>query len=609
MERVERKPYVVGGHRRRQEPLILLLGALLLAAASPELLADLIEVRSIDGSGNNTLRPLAGAANTRLIRFSYDPFYPDDGTGETIILPPDRPNARDISNRVGAQNGRIQNGRSLSDFIWQWGQFITHDIDLTQTDPANGTAHITINDPNDPMALAGFIPFNRSNFDPSTSKVEDNVVLARQQINQVTSFIDASQVYGSDQIRADTLRTFSGGKLKMSSGNLLSFNTGGLPNDNNGPIPDSRLFLAGDVRANEQVGLTAMHTIFAREHNRLTELIDNSTAFNLPTDPTLRDIQIYETARKIVGAEMQMITYNEFLPAFLGDRAPNPERFRYRVSEDPDITQTFAHALFRFGHSMNSPSLELRDTDGSQAGTLELRNAFFNPDFFNPAQSGDPGNVDRILMGMAGQLAEENDIKFVDEVRNFLFGPPEAGGIDLAALDIQRGRDHGLPSYNETRRSYGVTEVTSVTDITSDPEIQQALIYLYDLDSNPGNIENIDLFVGAMAEDHLPGTSVGVTIAAVVGNQFLRLRDGDRFFYLNDRDLYDDNGVRRSDIASVIDLDFLTLSHVIQFNTDITNIQDNVFFVPEPTAGLILTVGGGLALTRRRRGTAGFNSR
>ena len=295
-----------------------------------------------------------------------------------------------------------------------------------------------------------------------------------------------------------------------------------------------------------------------------------------------------------------MITYNEFLPALLGDRAPDPERFRYRVSEDPDITQTFAHALFRFGHSMNSPSLVLVNTDGSSAGTLELRNAFFNPDFFNPAQGGDPGNVDRILMGMAGQLAEENDIKFVDEVRNFLFGPPEAGGIDLAALDIQRGRDHGLPSYNETRRSYGVTEVVNVTDITSDPEIQQALIDLYSLDSDPGNIENIDLFVGAMAEDHLPGTSVGPTIAAVVGNQFLRLRDGDRFFYLNDRDLYDVDGLLTSDIAAIIDLDNITLSDVIQLNTGITSIQDNVFFVPEPTTGLLLVVGGGLALIKRR---------
>ena len=155
-----------------------------------------------------------------------------------MIAPPERPNARDISNRIAVQTGRIPNGRGLSDFIWQWGQFLTHDIDLTQNHSDNGTAHITINDANDPMVVAGFIPFNRSNFDPTTSKIENNVVLPRQQINQVTSFIDASQVYGSDNIRAAALRTFSNGKLEMSEGDLLAFNTVGQPNDNNGPIPD-----------------------------------------------------------------------------------------------------------------------------------------------------------------------------------------------------------------------------------------------------------------------------------------------------------------------------------------------------------------------------------
>jgi hypothetical protein len=174
-------------------------------------------------------------------------------------------------------------------------------------------------------------------------------------------------------------------------------------------------------------------------------------------------------------------------------------------------------------------------------------------------------------------------------------------GIDLAALDIQRGRDHGLPGYNETRRAYGVPEVTSVADITSDADVQQALIELYDVDGDPGNLENIDLWVGALAEDHLPGTSVGPTIAAVVGNQFLRLRDGDRFFYLNDRDLYGPDGVLDVNIASIIDLDVLTLSQVIRSNTGITDIQDNVFFVPEPTASLMLAVAAWAAVAGYKR--------
>ena len=108
-----------------------------------------------------------------------------------------------------------------------------------------------------------------------------------------------------------------------------------------------------------------------------------------------------------------------------------------------------------------------------------------------------------MLKGLASQLGQENDLLLVDGIRNSLFGPPGAGGLDLAALDIQRGRDHGLPDYNNLRASYGLDEVTSFAEISSDPAIQAKLEELF------GNVDNIDPFVGALAEDHLPGTSVG----------------------------------------------------------------------------------------------------
>src|SRR5207247_1722010 len=121
--------------------------------------------------------------------------------------------------------------------------------------------------------------------------------------------------------------------------------------------------------------------------------------------------------------------------------------------------------------------------------------------------------------------AEEVDTKVVDSLRNFLFGPPGAGGLDLASLNIQRGRDHGLADYNTARAAYGLPRVRTFAQITSDPALQKALQQLY------GDVNHIDLWVGGLAEDHLPGASMGPTFARIIGDQFARVRDGDRFWF------------------------------------------------------------------------------
>ena len=152
----------------------------------------------------------------------------------------------------------------------------------------------------------------------------------------------------------------------------------------------------------------------------------------------------------------------------------------------------------------------------------------------------------------------EDDI--VDGVRNFLFGPPGAGGFDLASLNIQRGRDHGLADYNATRAAYGLPRATSFDQITSDDEIADALEALY------GSVDNVDLWVGALAENHLEGSSVGPLVSAIVSDQFQRIRDGDRFWYQN-----------QFTGEQLEDLNELHLSDVIKRNTQITNLQSDVF--------------------------------
>jgi hypothetical protein len=397
------------------------------APPEPPALSD--EFRSIDGSANNPDNPDMGRAGTPLLRL----LAPAYGDGVTTMAGAERPNPRTISSTVNAQPRFISNAHNASDFIWQWGQFLDHDLDLTNgTDPPESEAiPIPAGDPwFDPQNTGtAVIAFNRSLYDHASGSGPDN---PRQQINELTAWIDASNVYGSDRERAEALRTLDGsGRLRSSAGNLLPFNTDGLPNAG-GASPE--LFLAGDVRANEQLALTVMHTLFMREHNRLADQI-------AAANPQLSDDEIYERARRMVGAEMQVITYREFLPALLGRDALAPYR-GYRPDIDVSISNVFSTASFRFGHSALSPTLlRLDRRDGPiREGHLALRHAFFTPQ-----RLIDEGGIEPLLRGLAAQAHQAIDVFVVDDGRNFLFGPPGAGGFDLAALNIQRGRDHGLP--------------------------------------------------------------------------------------------------------------------------------------------------------------------
>ena len=319
----------------------------------------------------------------------------------------------------------------------------------------------------------------------------------RTPVNEVTSFIDASNVYGSDATRAAALRTNggTGAKLLTSANNLLPLNTTGLPNDNEGPVANDQLFLAGDVRSNENSLLTTLHTVFVREHNRLVDRI-------AVQHPEYSSEQQYQFARKLVGAEMEAITYNNFLPALLGNGAAVPKATAYSYSSGvtPVITTAYSDAAFRFGHSAVSSDLNLVNVDGTGAGNMLVRNAFFNPALIK----NDPAMIDKLLQGAATQRSEEIDTLVVDDLRNFLFGPPGAGGLDLAALNIQRGRDAGLPDYNELRTAFQLPALQSFSQITSNSALAQALSNVYG-----GNINNVDAWVGMLAEDHVQGASVG----------------------------------------------------------------------------------------------------
>jgi len=499
----------------------------------------------LDGAGNNVTHSDWGAAGSMFVR--YGEAYYTDGYASPIGT--DRPNARLISNVVVNQGSTdVASERNLSAFVFQWGQFIDHDLDLADSVSPAEPFNIPV-----PLGDPQFDPFGTGTQTISLSRSEYNhdtgteVGNPRQQENSISSYLDASMVYGSDATRAAALREFQGGRLLTSAGNLMPYNTAGLPNGGTGDPAD--FFLAGDVRSNEQVGLTAIHTLWVREHNRLAAKFAKANR-------TWNDERIYQEARRWVTAEIQAITYNEFLPAVLGPEAPQGYQ-GYNPNINATISNEFAAAAFRVGHTMLTKQLLRLDPQGNviPQGNLSLQESFFTPDRVTEA------GIEPILRGLAGQTQQEIDHMIVDDVRNFLFGPPGAGGLDLAALNIQRGREHGLPSYNEMRVALGNDAVTSFAEISSDPVVQQRLADAY------GSVDKVDLWVGGIAEDHLSGSSLGDTFTQIWVDQFTRSRAGDRFWF--------------EKTFSGKDLDYLRnlkFSDVLKANGVTGTLQSNVFF-------------------------------
>jgi hypothetical protein len=487
---------------------------------------------------------MMGAAETPLARLAGHMY------GDFVSSPSgaNRPSAREISNAVSDQTVTGLNSDGLSDFVWLWGQFVDHDIDLTGSASPSEPFNIAV-----PRGDRFFDPANtgsqtiglsRSAWKPGSGTSRSN---PRRQMNEITSWIDASNVYGSDDTRAAALRA-SRGRLRTSRGKLLPKNTAGLPNAGG---TSASLYLAGDVRANEQVGLTAVHTLWVREHNRIAKRVRAN-------NPGMSSQEIYQRARAKVGALIQAITYNEFLPALLGPRALRPYR-GFDAKGDASVAQEFSTAAYRFGHSMVSPQILRLRASGRTVpqGNLSLRDAFFNPSALRET------GLDPVFRGMAAQRARQIDPMIIDELRNFLFGPPGAGGFDLGSLNIQRGRDHGLASYYDSRIIFGLKPPRTFADITSNTQLAARLEEVY------GNVRDVDLWVGGLAEDHVAGSQLGPLFHAIVKGQFERLRDCDRYWY-----------ERVFSGGELDEIRHTTLADVIRRNTRIRNeLPDDVFRV------------------------------
>ena len=498
--------------------------------------------RTIDGTCNNLLRPLIGASNTqfrRVLPAQYEdgilvPVGHDQQVNGDPFEPP-WPSARTVSQTVVRNLSR--SSRVLTHIFMLWGQFVDHDLDLFaefQTTECEESCDleetclfcfpIKVSRRDRTFGLS---TSNRGQCLPITRSVgvcmrplNSTFEMARQQINQLTHYQDASNVYGSTKEVADSLRLFVGGLLRQ--GGRTDSLKGNLPvgselSDSNAPF-----FVAGDVRANEHVALTVMHTIWLREHNRIVRELAE-------LNPCWDDERLYQEGRKIVGALMQVITYKEFLPLLLGESGFNifiGDYPGYSSDVNASIPNAFATAAFRFGHSLINPTFARLDNENKplSIGPLGLREAFFNP-----LQYYVSGGTDPLLRGLLQDRSREVD-EFVNRVLTTqLFADSDKSlGQDLAARNIQRGREHAIPSYRDYQKyCYNMFGVSSeFTTLTT--ELRLRKFY-----GNRGFRDGIDLWVGGLSEKRMEGSNLGPTLSCIIGKTFADLRDGDRFYWEN----------------------------------------------------------------------------
>ncbi|XP_042233114.1 chorion peroxidase-like isoform X2 [Homarus americanus] len=498
--------------------------------------------RTADGSCNNPNNPTWGMSNTpvqRILPPTYDDgvFAPRSKATDGSILP----NVRQIVNQILIDLDKPDDIYTSS--VMQWAQFLDHDfahIPFPSLESGEGIQccpegqevtgelrHplcLPINVTGDPFygpRGSNCMNFVRSMFAVGTGS--SCTFGFAEQLNQLTHWIDASSVYGSTEDEQRALRTFNNGLLKTSGANLLPIN----PNQGGECEAMGRgalCFIAGDSRVNEQPGLTAIHTIWMRQHNKVAFELQN-------INPQWSDEAVFQEARRIIIAQIQHITYNEWLPIIVGDNfvrsfGLNVRRSGfspdYNPNLNPNMNNEFSTAAFRFGHTLVQGTLRLFSSTGG-VSTIKLRDHFNSPHLIELQ-----GKLDDIVRSFTQLAIQKFDSFITQDLSNHLFQTPRFNfGMDLMSLNLHRGREHGIATYNDIRQVCGLPRATSFQDITDqiDGRIVAEMQKLYK------SVDDIDFFVAGITERPVSGGLLGWTFLCVVGDQFARLKKGDRFFY------------------------------------------------------------------------------
>ncbi|EFA11560.1 peroxidase isoform X1 [Tribolium castaneum] len=510
----------------------------------PQKCTEFAKFRTFDGTCNNLERPNLGAA-FQPFRRALPPDYADGVSSPRGAKTGALPSARTVSLEV--HRPFYKNDDKFSVMLAVWGQFLDHD--MTATAPSRGPNGSTIACCGQKVTHPECFPVKLDRFDPLS---EFNVTCMefvrsanaatcclgpREQMNQVTAFIDGSVIYGVEEKTVGALRTMSGGELEMF---VTSDNRTLLPvskdlTDGCNRLEESRkgryCFLTGDGRANENLHLTSMHLIWARQHNSIAKQLAK-------LNPDWADERLFQESRKIIGAQMQHICYREFLPILLGRGLmeksglyPRTSGYftEYNSAVDPSIANNFATAAFRFAHSIIPGLMKFLAKDSSSPEFVQLHKMLFDP--FRLYQAG---GLDRALRGAMDTPIQANDPYFSSELKDKLFEDAanetiRAYGLDLVSLNIQRGRDHGLVGYNSWREHCGLRRVSTFQQLQGDFDDDS----LRNIQAIYRDVDDVDLYTGALSEKPLNGSILGPTLTCLIHDQFVRVKYGDRFWYEN----------------------------------------------------------------------------
>ncbi|XP_071089127.1 myeloperoxidase-like [Haliotis cracherodii] len=545
--------------------------------------------RTANGSCNNLEHTTWGKAFIPMRRW-LDPAYDDHissprekSHGSSSKLP----SARLVSTTVHSPSTDADRHASYTHMLMQWGQFLDHDI--TSTPKQKFEANIG---PYGRSFGCCFQqrPFSRKcfpivipqpdrhfkstcmNFVRSVQVENEHCQAAPvEQLNQITAYIDASQVYGSSQGEQNKLRTFVDGQLKMKSTYLPSDSEPSCTTTNS----NSYCFLAGDHRVNENPTLQSMHTIFTREHNRIAKKLK---ALNCHWSDEIT----FQEARKIVGAIIQKITYDEYLPIIMGEEAMTKYGLPigsgstyanvYNTTTDASIRNAFATAAFRMGHSMIHSHLASYSSSYSYLGKDELSKTFGNTNLILNVNNR---KVDHYCRGLVKDGVQNAEHKLTQEVTDKLFADSNGNSLDLAALNIQRGRDHGLPSYTKWRKYCDLPTATPFSGLACTTHTTTTANLLKKVYKH---IDDIDLFPGALSEKPVPGGLLGPTFTCLLGKQFQALKEGDRFWF------EENNAYVKFTPNQLNEIRKASLSRVVCDNTDTYKIQKNAFIKGSPVS-------------------------
>lgn len=273
-----------------------------------------------------------------------------------------------------------------------------------------------------------------------------------------------------------------------------------------------------------------LHVVFLREHNKIAEELSRMRS-------DWDDERVFQETRRIIVAELQQITYNEFLPVMIGQEAMKNYNLElppdvsahssYNSSVDATIFNSFSTAAYRFGHTLVNGLIQLF-MDDAVIGSYNVRDNYARSDQVFQFRNGTSG-FDLILNGLIHQNAQASNGEIHSDLSNHLFMSPTFIGSDLASRNIQRGRDHGLPAYNEFRKYCNLDpledswETGRTTDINEVTWAKLASLYESPLD--------IDLYTGGLSETQVDGGLSGPTFVCLQSIQFQRLMKGDRYFY------------------------------------------------------------------------------